>query len=101
MSYSKRKWCMLRRTASVAILCAAMSLIMAEDRTPKTRINVDHYLIEADINPRTQSLTANVPIQFLPVDDNVISFTFKLNNPINLTRVVDEAGRQSPGSRSN
>src|SRR5258708_5519454 len=101
MSYSKRKWCMLRRTASVAMLCAAMSLIMAEDRTPKTRINVDHYLIEADINPRTQSLTANVQIQFLPVDDNVMSVTFELNNAMNVTRVVDGSGRQIPGSRSN
>jgi hypothetical protein len=92
---------MLRRTAFVAVLSAAISIVMAEDRSPKTRINVDHYLIEADINPRTQSLTANVQIQFLPVDDNVMSVTFELNNAMNVTRVVDGSGRQIPGSRSN
>src|SRR6266571_2340077 len=92
---------MLRRTASILIFTGAVSLLMAEDRSPKTRINVEHYLIEADINPRTQALTANVQVQFLPVDDNVMSVSFELNNALNVTRVVDGSGRQIPGSRSN
>ena len=91
---------MLRRTLFV-ILSGALSLAMAEDRSPKTRINVDHYLIEAEINPRTQAVTANVQVRFLPMDDNLMSATFELNNAMNVTRVVDGSGRQIPGSRSN
>jgi hypothetical protein len=92
---------MLRRNVILLILSGAASLLMAEDRSPKTRINVEHYLIEADVNPRTQALNANVQVRFLPVDDNVMSVSFELNNALNVTRVVDGSGRQIPGSRSN
>src|SRR5258708_12160855 len=92
---------MLRRNAILLILSGAASLLLAEDRSPKTRINVEHYLIEAEINPRTQALNANVQVRFLPIDDNVMSVSFELNNALNVTRVVDGSGRQIPGSRSN
>ena len=33
------------------------------------RIDVQHYTIEADINPRTQSLAATAKVDFTPLDD--------------------------------
>ena len=61
------------------------------------RIDVENYVIDAEINPHTQALTANVKIRFLPLDNDISSASFELNNAFNLSRVVDEAGQQIPG----
>jgi tetratricopeptide (TPR) repeat protein len=91
---------MFRRTALIAFFCGAVSLLAAEDRNIRTHIDVDHYLIEAEVNPRTQALTANVQVQFVPLEDNLTSTSFELNNALNVSRVVDGRGRQVPASRS-
>jgi hypothetical protein len=36
---------------------------------PAARIKVQHYLITADINPRTQSIAATVKVDFMPLDN--------------------------------
>ncbi len=90
---------MLRRTVLIAFATGAVSLLGADDRAPRNRVNVEHYNIEADVNPRTQALTANVQVQFVPLDD-LTSASFELNNALNVSRVVDGAGRQIPASRS-
>ena len=86
------------------ILLAALSvasLLVAQDKGGKrARIDVDNYVIDAEINPRTQSLTANVKVRFVPMDNDVSSISFELNNALNVSRVVDDAGRQIPASRS-
>jgi hypothetical protein len=98
---SGKSW--IRRTtifgSFAACLLFAADSIPAQDRRPMSRIDVRHYTIEADVNPRTQSVAANVQVQFVPLDD-VTSASFELNNALNLSRVVDDAGRQVPASRS-
>ncbi|HLJ48681.1 MAG TPA: M1 family aminopeptidase [Bryobacteraceae bacterium] len=95
---------MLRRTlwmvccAGVIALASAASGA-AEDRSPRSRINVDHYNIDADVNPRTQAVSATVQIRFVPQDD-ITTAVFDLNNALNVTRVVDDGGRQIPASRA-
>ncbi len=64
------------------------------------RIDVQQYNIDAEVNPRTQSVTANVKVQFTALDDSVTSANFELNNALNLSRVVDDAGQQIPASRN-
>jgi tetratricopeptide (TPR) repeat protein len=91
---------MFRRTVLIATFCGAVSLLAAQDRNVRTHIDVDHYLIEAEVNPRTQALTANVQVQFVPLEDNLTSASFELNNALNVSRVVDGKGRQVPASRS-
>lgn len=91
---------MFRRTALTAFFFGAFSLLAADDRGVRTHIDVDHYLIEAEVNPRTQALTANVQVQFVPLEDNLTSASFELNNALNVSRVVDGRGRQVPASRS-
>jgi len=91
---------MFRRTALIALLSGTISLVAAEDKTLRTHLDVDHYTIEAEVNPRTQSLTANVQVQFVPLEDKLTSASFDLNNAFNVSRVVDGSGRQIPSSRS-
>ena len=90
---------MLRKTL-VAVL-ALSSLAAAQDKGAKrARIDVDNYAIDAEINPHTQSLSANVKVRLIPLDSDVSSASFELNNALNVSRVVDETGRQIPASRS-
>src|ERR1700730_1508458 len=80
---------------------AMASLLVAQDKGGKrARIDVENYVIDADVNPHTQALTANAKIRFIPLDNDISSVSFELNNALNVSRVVDETGRQIPASRS-
>jgi hypothetical protein len=75
--------------------------MLAQDRGNKPgRIDVDHYAIDAEINPRTQTLTANVKVRFSPLDNDVSTASFELNGALNVSRVMDDTGHQIPASRS-
>jgi tetratricopeptide (TPR) repeat protein len=88
------------RKILLAIL-ATTSLLVAQDKGGKrAHIDVENYVVDADINPHTQALTANVKIRFVPLDNDISSVSFELNNALNVSRVVDETGRQIPASRS-
>src|SRR5579862_7861873 len=99
----KRKWFMSRKIL-VALALATLAfaqLLAAQDRGGRSgRIHVDNYAIDAEINPRTQALTANAKVRFIADDSDISSVSFELNNAFNVTRVVDDAGRQIPASRS-
>jgi len=79
-------------------LLALASLTPAQER--RSRIDVEHYAIDAEIHPRTQSLSATAKVRFVPLDEHINSAVFELNNALNVTKVVDEKGRQIPSSRS-
>jgi len=66
----------------------------------RSRIDVDQYTIEADVSPNTQSLSAKATVRFTPLDDNITSAAFELNNALNVSRVVDAQGKQIPASRN-
>ena len=88
------------RKILVAVLATA-SLLVAQDKGGKrARIDVENYVIDADINPHTQALTANVKVRFIPLDNDISTVSFELNNALNVSRVVDDSGRQIPASRS-
>src|SRR5579864_8044144 len=90
---------MCRKTLLAALALA--SLAGAQDKGGKrARIDVENYVIDAEINPHTQALTANVKVRFLPLDNDISSATFELNNALNVSRVVDDAGHQIQASRS-
>src|SRR5260370_17058908 len=80
---------------------AIAPLLMAQDKGGKRpRIDVESYVINAEINPHTQALSANVQVRFVPLDNDVSSASFELNNALNISRIVDDAGRQITNSRS-
>jgi hypothetical protein len=92
---ARKSWIVVAGLA-FATLASASSAIAQERRS---RIDVESYTIDAEVNPRTQSLAANVQVRFVPLDDTA-SATFELNNALNVSKVVDGAGRQVPASRS-
>jgi outer membrane receptor for Fe3+-dicitrate len=81
---------------SGALLVAAAAMA----QQTRSRIDVDQYTIEADVSPNTQSLSAKATVRFTPLDDNITSAAFELNNALNVSRVVDAQGKQIPASRN-
>jgi tetratricopeptide (TPR) repeat protein len=86
----------------VGISCLiASALASAQDRDRGARqqkIDVQSYLIDAHVDPRAQTLNATVLVRFIPLEDTS-QVTFELNNALNISKVVDEDGRQVPSSR--
>jgi Peptidase family M1 domain len=89
---------MHRKLRLLAALSLTVGIAGAQDR--RSRIDVEHYSIEAEVNPRTQALTARATVRFVPLDENVNSAVFELHNALSVSRVVDAAGRQIPASTS-
>jgi hypothetical protein len=79
-----------------AVLLAGQ--VHAQER--KTRIDVENYVIDVDINQRTQTLTAKTAVRFIPLDDNTTSATFELNNALNVSKILDQQNQQISASRS-
>src|SRR5215470_5715236 len=66
----------------------------------RNRVDIDAYAIDAEVAPNTQTLTAKATVRFVPLDDSTNSVTFELNNALNVSRVVDDKGKQIPASRN-
>ncbi|MCE5308206.1 MAG: tetratricopeptide repeat protein [Acidobacteriales bacterium] len=82
-------------TLAALLMAAGAS---AQERRP--RIDVESYLIRAEISPRTQSLTATAEVRFTPLEDNVTAPVFELNNALTVSKVVDGRGRDVQFSRN-
>jgi tetratricopeptide (TPR) repeat protein len=66
----------------------------------RSRIDVEHYVIAAEIVPSTQSLNAVVQVRFVPQEESLSSVDFALNNALSVSKITDQSGRQIPASRS-
>jgi len=88
---------MSRSPWAAAVLLVTAILAGAQERRP--RIDVQHYRIEAEINPSERSLSARVEVRFVPEDD-ISSAIFELNNALNVSRVEDGRGRPVSATRS-
>src|SRR5882724_2806778 len=80
------------------LVALAAVTAFAQERGARQRIDVQSYLIDAQIDPAAQTLNATALVRFTPLDDTS-SLTFELNNALNLSKVIDEDGRQIPASR--
>jgi aminopeptidase N len=72
---------------------------LAQDR--RSRLDVDHYTIDADINLRAQTLTAKATMKFVALDDRTQYASFELNGSLNVSKVTDDKGQSVSFSRSN
>ncbi len=81
---------MFRSLTAGLVLIALAAAAQAQDR--RARIRVDHYNINAEVQPATQALTATAEVSFVPLDNNTSTVTFELNNALNVTSVVDSKG---------
>jgi len=79
------------------LVLAVAGVALAQERRP--RIEVDSYLIEAEISPATQALAAKARVSFTPQDEGSTAAVFELNNALAVTQVEDAAGRSITHSR--
>src|ERR1017187_4732598 len=87
------------RSLSIGLaLLTLASATGAQER--KSRIRVEHYTIDAEIQPATQALTATAEVRFVPLDSNTSSAAFELNNALTVSRVVDGKGGKVSDTRS-
>ncbi len=66
----------------------------------RARIRVDHYNIDAEIQPATQALIATAEVNFVPLDNNTSAAAFELNNALTVSKVVDGKGAAVNDSRN-
>lgn len=89
------------RIAAAAALLISFHLDTASAQERRTgRVRVEHYAIDAEINPATQTIQATAKATVVPLEDNQTTAIFELNNALNITRVVDAENRQIGVSRS-
>ncbi|HKR29786.1 MAG TPA: hypothetical protein VJT08_04890, partial [Terriglobales bacterium] len=100
MSFSSRM-----RTARIPysllrlLICAAfVALTLAASAAEKPRIEVNDYVIDADLAPKTHHITAKAKVKFTALDD-ISTAVFELNNALRVTRVTTEAGKVLPTER--
>jgi hypothetical protein len=92
---------MFRKSAVAGLLLLGVSFVLpAQDRRAAPRIDVQNYVIDAEVSPNTQSIAVKATVNFVPLDDGLNSASFELNNALNVSRVVDAQNRQIPTSRN-
>jgi aminopeptidase N len=80
----------------MAVVAACGTAAIAQQ--PPPRVDVTKYTIEADVNPRTQSLTSTARVDFTPLDaTNELSF--ELNNALTVSKAVDQQNHPLATSR--
>ena len=84
-----------------ALTLAAVGHAQSTDASRQSRIDVDHYTIDADVNLKTQSITAKAAMKFVPLDDRTQYAIFELNGSLNVSKVTDDKGQPVSFSRSN
>ena len=85
---------------SATCASAAPDLPRSDKRAQASHIDVDHYTIDAQINPDTQTLNAHVAVRFVPLDDQTNSATFELNNNLNISQITDDERNDPQSSRN-
>ena len=83
---------------TVVCLCALAGALAAQDR--RSRIDVEHYTIDADISAKTQSLAARAAVRFIPLDSGITNAVFELNNALTVSKVTDEKGTALASNRT-
>ncbi len=63
------------------------------------KIEIQKYTIEANVNPRTQSVEATAKIDFTPLE-NSADATFELNSALTISKAVDAQGAAVQTSRN-
>jgi aminopeptidase N len=92
-----------RLSFSACSVALASATLLAQGRSESSaqrpRMDVESYVIDAQVDPNGQTIRATAKVRFTPLDD-ASTLSFELNNALNLDSVSDEAGRQVPASRT-
>ncbi|HTU48016.1 MAG TPA: M1 family aminopeptidase [Bryobacteraceae bacterium] len=87
----------MMRSLKWTIIFALAICAWGQEKRP--RIDVQKYTIEADINPRTQSIIATAKIDFTPLESTPDAI-FELNNALTVSKAVDSQGNALETSRN-
>ena len=87
--------CFTRLLILAACILAISAPLSAAERS---RIQVNDYVIDADLAPKTHHITARAKVKFTALDD-ISTAVFELNNALRVTRVTSEAGKVMPTER--
>jgi hypothetical protein len=101
MRFRLNSFCFHLAGVLAALSLAAAGHAQSTDASRQSRIDVDHYTIDADINLKTQSITAKATMKFVPLDDHTQYAMFELNGSLNVSKVTDDKGQPVSFSRSN
>ena len=75
---------MFRDLWTLAVFSAAVLAVGSADAADaqdrRTRLDAEHYVIDAEINPAAQTLTAQVQVRFVP-GENTSTASFELKAP--------------------
>jgi len=64
----------------------------------KTRLHVDDYQIQAELDPHAHKISALAKVRFTAVED-INAAVFELHNDLRVTKVTDESGQTLPAER--
>src|SRR5215813_2616161 len=70
-----------------AIMVSALALTGAGQRSGATDIDVQHYKIDAELIPASQSLKARAEVRFVPQTETR-SVVFEMNGSLTISRVT-------------
>src|SRR5882762_4756478 len=78
-----------RPGAKLSLVCLLLCLVsLPVWSAEKTRLRVDDYQIDAELNPHSHKISAHAKVKFTALDDLSVA-TFELNNALRLTKVTD------------
>jgi aminopeptidase N len=84
-----------RTVSGWALGCLAFLLPLgALAQRPEARIDVEHYVIDAEINPRAQDLRATVRVRFQSTEEETRSVNFELHNGLTVSAIAGEQQEQ-------
>ncbi len=84
----------LASLAAVAVLLCSTSVLYAQ----KPSLQINGYVIDADLDPATHHIAATAKVNFTPLD-SLDTVTFQLHNSLRVTKVADESGKILNGER--
>ena len=84
-------------TSSLTLLLMVL-LAMPSQAAEKSRLHVDDYQIEAELEPHLHQITARAKVRFTAEQDLPVA-VFELNNDLRVTKVVDEKNQPLSAER--
>ena len=92
--YPRRALSVLTCSLTLSLLLFAMPSWAAE----KSRLRVDDYQIQAELQPHLHQITARVKVKFTALQDLNVA-VFELHNDLRVTKVVDEKNQPLSAER--
>lgn len=89
-------WCSARRVLILLGVLASSALPAVGQG--RTRLDVEKYIIQAELEPREHMLRARASIQFTPQED-ALNVTFELNNNMGAPKITDAGGKPLTAQR--